>query len=151
MGNKQRIADEIINSILNFTEPADCFVDLFCGSCSVIERVSPMFFPIRIANDKNVFLIAMLKSLQRGIKFPETITKEKYAEMRTKYNLNKKRLISLDAKEIAEIGWYGWMGSFNGRFFDGGYSGHNVNGRDYISEQIRNTLRQIPKLKDVMF
>ena len=49
----------------------------------------------------------------------------------------------------AEIGWYGFMGSYNGRFVDGGYSGHNVNGRDYISEQINNTLNQVPHLLGV--
>lgn len=49
------------------------------------------------------------------------------------------------------IGWVGFMGSFNGKFYDGGYSGHNVKGRDYIGEQIRNTLLQIDKLKEVEF
>lgn len=43
------------------------------------------------------------------------------------------------------------MGSFNGRFFDGGYSGHNVKGRDYIGEQIKNTLSQVQKLQGVKF
>ena len=47
------------------------------------------------------------------------------------------------------IGWIGFMGSFNGRFFDGGYSGHSVGKRDYISEQIRNTKTQIENLKGV--
>lgn len=55
-----------------------------------------------------------------------------------------------DTLEEAMIGWVGFMGSFNGRFYDGGYSGHNVKGRDYISEQIRNTLSQIDKLKGVV-
>lgn len=47
------------------------------------------------------------------------------------------------------------MASYNGRFFDGGYSGHNVkiknNGktRDYISENINNTLEQVPLLKNI--
>lgn len=49
------------------------------------------------------------------------------------------------------IGWVGWMASYNGRFFDGGYSGHDVNGRDYISEQIKNTERGLYLLKNVVF
>jgi DNA adenine methylase len=51
------------------------------------------------------------------------------------------------------IGWIGWMGSYNGRFFDGGYSGHSVGKtkRDYISEQIRNTESQIDNIKSVDF
>ena len=42
------------------------------------------------------------------------------------------------------------MGSFNGRFFDGGYSGRTLT-RDYISEQIKNTESQIDNIKDVLF
>lgn len=55
----------------------------------------------------------------------------------------------------AIIGWVGFMGSYNGRFYDGGYSGHKVkikNGfRDYIGENVRNTLNQIERLKGVQF
>jgi DNA adenine methylase len=40
------------------------------------------------------------------------------------------------------IGWIGWMGSANGRFFDGGYSGKSNTKigtvRDYIKEAISN-------------
>ena len=71
---------------------------------------------------------------------------------RTEYDPNE----IIYYEDYAEIGWYGWMGSFNGRFFSGGYSGHDVlqkNGktRDYIKEQINNTLKSIPKLKNVNF
>ena len=61
MGNKQKIADEILTVIFNDSKKTDTFVDLFCGSCSVIERVPDSY--IKIANDKNKFLIEMLKSL----------------------------------------------------------------------------------------
>jgi DNA adenine methylase len=42
------------------------------------------------------------------------------------------------------------MGSFNGKFFDGGYSG-KTDKRDYVDEQIRNTLKQVEFLKDAIF
>jgi DNA adenine methylase len=59
-------------------------------------------------------------------------------------------------ESYAEIGWAGWMASFNGRFFSGGYSGHKVvqknrKTRDYITEQINNTLSQIPLLNGIEF
>ena len=41
------------------------------------------------------------------------------------------------------------MGSYNGRFFDGGYSGKSC-GRDYVDEQIRNTEKQIRLLKGII-
>jgi len=53
------------------------------------------------------------------------------------------------------IGWVGFMGSANGRFFGGGYSGKSNTKigtvRDYIAESIRNVEKQIPSLKDVKF
>ena len=153
MGNKQKIADEILTVIFNDSKKTDTFVDLFCGSCSIIERVPDSY--IKIANDKNKFLIEMFKSLINGNDYPKIITKNDYDARRDLYNLSKRYLVLTD-KNYAEIGWYGWMASFNGRFFSGGYSGHNVfqkNGktRDYIKEQINNTLKTIPKLKNVNF
>jgi DNA adenine methylase len=66
------------------------------------------------------------------------------------FNLEKENQIEDLWKEIFLIGWVGWMGSFNGRFFDGGYSG-KTDKRDYVDEQIRNTLKQIPKIQDITF
>ena len=153
MGNKQRIADDILTVIFKNSRKTDTFVDLFCGSCSIIERVPDSY--IKIANDKNKFLIEMFKSLVNGKEYSHTITKEAYSARRDLYNLSKKHMVLTD-EDYAELGWYGWMRSFNGRFFSGGYSGHDVlqkNGktRDYIKEQINNTLKSIPKLKNVNF
>lgn len=153
MGNKSRIVNDILPIMLQYNKN-NVFVDLFCGSCSVIQNV-PIHYK-RIANDKNKYLIEMFKVLVSGKEYPKMIPKEVYSKYRNIYNQEKKGLIQLTDEEYAEVGWNGWMGSFNGRFFSGGYSGHNVmqnNGksRDYISEQIKNTLSQIPYLKRVEF
>jgi len=73
------------------------------------------------------------------------ITKEMYSRARIEYNNST----NIEFSDF-EIGWIGWMGSFNGRFFDGGYSGRTLT-RDYISEQIKNTESQIDNIKDVLF
>ena len=104
----------------------------------------------RIANDKNKYLVAMFKSLTEGKEFPETIPRELYNDVRDCWRGKNDRY-----KEDM-VGWVGFMASFNGRFFDGGYSGHNVVGaggkvRDYISEQVKNTLAQVYGLKGVEF
>lgn len=158
LGNKQRIVNEFLPIILEYNTK-NVFVDLFCGSCSVIQNVPNTFK--RIANDKNRYLIEMFKALinkchTEYFPFPKTITKELYSKSRNVHNSQKKGLIQLTEEQYSEIGWIGWMGSYNGRFFDGGYSGHNAlqkNGttRDYITEQINNTLKQIPFLTDVEF
>ena len=56
MGNKQRIVDEILPIMLS-NYKGNTFVDVFCGSCSVIEKVPNNYK--RIANDKQKYLIAM--------------------------------------------------------------------------------------------
>lgn len=55
MGNKQRIVNDILPLMMD--DKYTTFVDLFCGSCSVIQKV-PLTYH-RIANDKNKYLIEM--------------------------------------------------------------------------------------------
>lgn len=144
MGSKNRIAKSILEIILKERDNYEYFIDLFCGGCHIIERVPGK----KIANDKNKYLIAMWKGLQEDRERPYTITKELYSRARTEYNNST----NIEFDDFM-IGWISWMGSYNGRFFDGGYSGHNVGktNRDYISEKIRNTEKQIPNLLDVKF
>lgn len=141
MGSKRRIADEILKVMLS-NYNGNVFVDAFCGGCHVIEKVPSTY--LRIANDKNEYLIAMLEALCNGVEFPHEIPKELYDKVRCDwYNSAEKY-----TKDF--IGWVGWMASCKGRFFDGGYSSHHAkDGRDYINEQIKNTLLQIPNLKGV--
>ena len=145
MGNKQKIVNEILPIMLaNYN--GNTFVDIFCGGCSVIENVPNTYR--RIANDKQKYLIAMWKSLTEGKEFPKYIEKPFYDKVRDcSYGRNN------DYEEDL-VGWVGFMASFNGRFFDGGYSGHKAllksgKTRDYITENINNTLKQIEKLKGV--
>lgn len=146
-GNKRRIIGDILPIILSKLKNKSAFVDAFCGSCSVIQEV-PIEYK-RIANDKNKYLIAMLSALNdSSISFPYIIPKDFYDKVRDcAYGRNN------DYTD-AMTGWVGYMASYNGRFFDGGYSGHHVIGkngksRDYISENINNTLKQKDLLKGI--
>ena len=145
LGSKSKIVNEILPIMLSQYN-GNTFVDIFCGGCSVIENVPNKYR--RIANDKQKFLIAMWKSLTEGKEFPKRIDKEFYDKIRDcSYGRN-------NDFEDDLVGWVGFMASFNGRFVDAGYSGHNVankNGkvRDYIQENINNTIKQVEKLKGV--
>jgi len=140
MGSKSRIAKFILPIILHNRVENQYYIEPFAGGMNIIDKV----VGYRIASDKNVYLIEMWKLLVTGYTFP-IITKELYNAARMEFN-NKTNVEFTDA----EIGWIGWMGSFNGRFFDGGYSGKTET-RDYIDEQIRNTEKQIPNLLNVEF
>lgn len=144
MGSKNRIANEIIPIMLKERKENQWFVDMFCGGCHIIQNIDGK----RIANDNNKYLIAMWKGLLENRERPKTISKELYSKARTEYNKGT----NIEFDDFL-IGWIGWMASYNGRFFDGGYSGHDVGKthRNYIDEQIRNTESQINDLKGVKF
>ena len=145
-GNKNRIVGDILPIILQNRKPGQWYVEPFCGSCSVIQRVSGN----RIASDKNKYLIAMWKALTSGKEMPQHIDKAFYDDVRDCFH-GKNNKYTDDI-----VGWVGYMASFNGRFFDGGYSGHNAVGkngkvRDYIAENIANTMKQVEQLKGVVW
>ena len=153
MGSKSRIVKDILPLMLDYDY--NNFYDVFCGSCSVIQEVPKHFN--RIANDKNRFLISMWKFLvETKLEFPMRISKDSYSRWRFIYNGQKGKDNYEISSDNAMIGWFGFMGSYNGRFFDGGYSGHNVKikdgkCRDYIGENIKHTLNQVSKLDGVKF
>lgn len=141
MGSKNRIAKEILPIILKDRKENQYFVEPFCGGLGTMDKVTGF----RIASDKNKYLIEMWKGLQEDRLRYYDITKDLYSKARNEYNKN----INSEFDDF-QIGWIGFMGSFNGRFFDGGYSGQ-TDTRNYVDEQIRNTEKQIPLLHGIEF
>ena len=151
MGSKRRIVNDILPIMMKDMNENTAFIDAFCGGCHIIEKVPSQYR--RIANDKNNYLVSMWQCLvNTQLDFPKIISKESYSFYRSMFNkrgFGSNKITSDDAM----IGWIRFMGSYNGRFYDGGYSGHSVKGkigvRDYISEQIQNTLAQVESLRGV--
>ena len=141
MGSKNRIAKYILPIILKDRKDNQHYVEPFVGGCNMIDKVDGL----RIGADNNKYLIAMWQGLVDSQSKILDIPKNIYDLARTDFN-NKKNNNFTDF----EIGWIGWMASFNGRFFDGGYSGKTTT-RNYVDEQIRNTLKQVHLLKGVKF
>ena len=141
MGGKNRISKEILPIVLKDRKSNQWYVEPFVGGCNMIDKVTDN----RIGSDKNRYVIAMWKGLQENRLRPTDIPKELYDRARTEYNNGT----NIEFDDFM-IGWIGWMGSFNGRFFDGGYSG-KASGRNYVDEQIRNTEKQIESIKGVDF
>ena len=141
MGSKNRIAKEILPIILKDRKENQYYVEPFCGGLGTFDKVTGL----RIANDKNKYLIAMWKGLQENRPRPHEISKELYSKARTEFNNGT----NIEFDDFM-IGWIGFMGSFNGRFYDGGYSGKTET-RNYIDEQIRNTEKQVQLLQGAEF
>ena len=146
MGSKRKLWKYISPIILKDRKPNQFYVEPFCGGCNSLSQVNGK----RLAADVNVYLIEMWKSLIKGEKQIYPITKEIYNDVRCCYRGKN------DKYSISEIGWVGFMASYNGRFFDGGFSGNNVKGkgggsRHYIDECMNDILQQLENLKDVDF
>lgn len=146
MGSKARFAKEILPITLQGRKPNQYYIEPFVGGCNIIDKVKGN----RIGADSNKYLIALWKSLQEDKNFPLEIPKGLYDVARDVYNGKEKSFEHIMEMSDEMIGWIGFMGSFNGRFFGGGYSG--VSGtRNYIAEQIKNTLSQKENIKGVEF
>lgn len=135
-GGKQRISkplSEFLNSQLKEGQP---FVDLFCGSCNIISKISDD--RLRIANDKHKYLIAMWNGLQKGYKLPSELSEEEY-----KYIQNNKD------EDMILTGFVGFGCSYSGKWF-GGYCRDNTK-RNYCLNAKNSNLRLLNKINDVKF
>lgn len=152
MGSKSRIANYIVpilqkeiddNHIKTYLEP-------FVGGANVIDKIH---CDVKIGSDLNQYLIALLKHVQSGGELPSSIDREEYNKVRSTFNNHD----TFDYEDWY-IGAVGFLASYNGRWFDGGYakSGYEKtkNGsrfRDYYRESKDNLLNQAPKLKNISF
>ena len=146
MGSKSRIAKYIVpiiqkyiddNNIVHYLEP-------FVGGANVIDKIKCKH---RYGGDINEYLIELFNNLDKISTLPKSINKNEYSKIRDCYNNNANEF------EKWYIGAIGFLASYNGRFFDGGYSGviHTKEGkvRDYYDEAKRNLELQIPDLKEI--
>jgi len=98
--------------------------------------------------DINKYVVAMLNALSNGWVPPETISRETYNDYRQRYYNN-------ESKDDFLIGYIGVNGSYNGRFYDGGYAGTVTTKigtfRDYTNEAYSNVVKQTEGLRGVVF
>ena len=144
MGSKSRIAKYIVPIIQKYIDENNIekYVEPFVGGANVIDKIK---CKEKYGFDKNKYLIALLKRVQSG--------KDLYDRARTAFNNG-----DTSGFEDWEIGNIGFIASFNGRWFDGGYAKTSYektkNGlrlRNYYQEAKNNILTQAPDLKDIKF
>ena len=139
MGSKNRIAKEILPIMLKYRTEGMTWVEPFVGGANMIDKIEGK----RIANDINSELIAMFDALVYGDWKPNLVSIEKYNEIRANKDQYKTHI----------IGWVGFNCSYCGKYF-GGFAGETATKdglRNYQTEAINNTLKQVPKLKGVIF
>ena len=139
MGSKARFAKEMLPIILKGRTIDQYYVEPFCGGMNMICEVKGK----RIANDIHYHLIQMWRELVGGW-IPKKITKEEYSEIKSNQSKYPSYL----------VGWVGFNCSYSGKWF-GGFAGETKTKigtvRDYQDEAINNVVKQVEKLKGVIF
>lgn len=148
MGSKNKIAKSIVPIIQDNIKKYNIktYIEPFCGGCNIIDKIK---CDIKIASDNQKYLIALLQNLDKIHNMPEFIDKKHYCEVRECFKTNSNIFTDW------YIGAVGFLASYNGRFFDGGYSGlvQSKDGsyRNYYDEAKRNLISQIPLLENIKF
>lgn len=146
MGSKSRISKYIVPIIQETIDSnnIDCYIEPFVGGANIIDKIS---CKEKIGSDKQECLISMYQNLDKINTLPSFVTKEHYSEVRESFNKNTSQF------ETYYKGYIGFLASYNGRFFDGGYAGVVITKtgvkRNYYDEAKRNLLNQIPSLQDI--
>lgn len=147
MGSKSRVAKYIVPILQNEIDTSGykTYIEPFAGGMNIIDKIQ---CERRLAFDLNPYLIALFQHLQNGGTLPDTISRDEYVSVRE----------TPDKYEPHVVGYTGFLASYNGRFFDGGYAqpawektskgGH---WRNYYAEAKQNIERQTPLLSDVVF
>ena len=151
MGSKSRIAKYIVPIIQNEldTNSYRGYIEPFAGGMNVIDKIN---HAVKIATDRNKYLIALFKHLTSGGELYESVDKDLYDRARACWRQE------LNDFEDWQLGNIGFLASYNGRWFDGGFAkaGYEKtkNGeryRDYYRESSDNIMKQIDNLQDVKF
>lgn len=150
MGSKSRIAKHIVPIIQKYIDDNNikCYYEPFAGGMNIIDKIK---CENRIGSDLNKYLIALLKRVKNKQPLYDEVSKDLYDRARIAFYNN-------DNSEFEDwqIGCIGFLASYNGRGFSGGYAkpGYEKtkNGkryRDYYQEAKRNILAQADNLQGI--
>ena len=154
MGSKARIAKDIVPIIQKHIDENNihCYIEPFCGGCNIIDKIK---CDKKFAYDLNKYLIHLLSYVQKGGRLYDDVDKEMYDEARKAYyNNDNSRYMKW------EIGCIGFLASWGGRYFDGGYAKPKWSQtkdklvyRHYYAEAKRNIEKQASTsgFKDIVF
>jgi len=135
LGNKRKLAKHLIPIMLASRQEGQAWVEPFVGGANMIDKVGG----IRIGNDSNRYLIALLKAVKNGWIPPTEISREFYYEIKAKKEDFPWEL----------VGFVGFGCSFGGKWF-GSYA-INKNERNYARESSNSLVKQSKNIRDVTF
>lgn len=152
MGSKSRICKYIVPIIQQYIDNSgfNYYYEPFVGGANVIDKIR---CDNRYGSDLNPYLIALLSRVRDGGGLYSDVPREQYNKFRAVYNSG-----DTSSFENWEIGNVGFLASYNGRFFDGGYAKpgyekakNGLRYRDYYQEALNNLLKQAENLSGIEF
>jgi len=113
MGSKSRIAKHIVPIIQKYIDDnsINTYVEPFVGGANVIDKIK---CKNKYGSDYNKYLIALLQRVRNKEPLLEEVSRELYNDVRSNQDNGK--------YEDWIVGNVGFLASFNGRWFDGGYA-----------------------------
>lgn len=116
MGSKSRITKYIVPIIQSYINEnhINTYIEPFVGGANVIDKIK---CPTRIGYDLNKYLIALFRHIQKNGLLYNAVPKELY-------DMARNAVKSGDTSQFEDwqIGNIGFLASYNGRWFDGGYA-----------------------------
>lgn len=149
MGSKSRISKQIVPIIQEYIDLNNIktYIEPFVGGANVIDKID---CNRKYGTDYNKYLIALLNRVKNGDYLLEEVSREFYNDVRANKDSGK--------YEDWIVGNVGFLSSFNGRWFDGGYAktGYEKtkNGlrlRNYYQEAKSNIEKQSEQLSGIIF
>ena len=148
MGSKNKLAKELSPIIQSYVDKG-CkgYLEPFVGGANMIDKIK---CDKKYGSDNHKYLISLLQNINKiELLDKEFITKEHYSDVRNCFNNN------LETFDDWYIGAIGFLASYNGRFFDGGYAGivkTKINTeRNYYKEALENLKQQSETLDGIIF
>lgn len=139
-GSKSRLAKHIVPILQNIinTQQIATYMEPFVGGANIIDKI---ICPRRIGYDINDWLISMWQNINLIInEVPqEYLTKKHYNQCRKYYYNN-----SFNTYPASYIALIGFLGSYSGKFYNGGYEAVGKNDkRNYYKERLNNLKKQL--------
>lgn len=152
MGSKSRIAKYIVPIIQEYIDDNEVtkYVEPFVGGANIIDKIHCQE---KYGFDKNKYLIALLKRAQKHQPLYDEVKRDLYDKARSAFNNG-------DTSEFEDwqIGNIGFLASYNGRWFDGGYAKpgyektkNGLRYRNYYLESKSNLENQAEYLDGIYF
>lgn len=144
-GSKSKLAKYLVPIIQSYIDDnnATTYIELFGGGANIIDKIQ---CNKKIYVDINEDLVALLKYVQKDPNIsiaPSECSFEHYSEVRAD---KEHKVYSQEYRALI-----GYMASYGGRYFDGGYGRDAKGSRSIYTERLNNLKEQAPNLCKIDF